>query len=166
MYHPWLPAPVRFLAFFAVLLTGLSAGCDNGLVPPDAPERGAISGTVSYTGPWPPDSSLFDVRFVALRIVPESADDIVSEFSKQRVVLSNGLDRPATADTFFVPAVTTGPYVYSGVAIQQSSNVFDWVPIGLYDENAGIFQVLPGDTTVLHIEVDFNNIPPFPPVSE
>ncbi len=141
-------------------------GCDNGLTPPAAPERGVISGTVTYEGPWPADSVLFDVRFVAMRIIPESQDDIVSEFSKQRVVLSAGLRRPIDADAFVVPSVTTGPYVYSGVAIQQSDNVFDWLPVGLYTENAGIFQVLPDDTTFLHVHVDFNNIPPFPPVTE
>ncbi len=155
MHHPWLPALILFLF----------VGCDNGLAPPDAPDHGSIHGTVSYEGPWPSDSTLLDLRFVALRIVPQSADDIIGEFSKQRVVLSPGLNRPAEADTFSISSVTTGPYVYSGVAIQQSSNVFDWVPIGLYNDNAGIFQVLPNETTQIHIHVDFNNIPPFPPVS-
>lgn len=147
------------------MFISLTVGCDTGLVPPTAPDRGFISGTVSYEGPWPSDSTLFDLRFVALRVIPESADDIISEFSKQRVVLSTGLKRPVSADTFFVALVTTGPYVYSGVAIQQSTSAFDWLPVGLYQENAGIFQVLPDDTTYLHVHVDFNNIPPFPPVS-
>ncbi len=160
MCHPVRPLYILFLctALF------LPAGCDSGLVPPEAPDRGFISGTVSYTGDWPADSSLFDLRFVAMRIVPTSADDIITEFGKQRVVLSQGLERLALQDSFFVSLVTTGPYVYSGVAIQQSSNAFDWLPVGLYQEDAGIFQVLPNDTTFIHINVDFTNIPPFPPV--
>ena len=161
MHHPRLPIRIRFMSVCLLLFFG----CDSGLEPPSAPENGAISGTVSYEGPWPNDSTLFDLRFVALRVIPQSAEDIVSEFAQQRVVLSMGLERPAEEDSFFVPAVTTGPYVYSGIAIQQSSNVFDWVPIGLYSENAGIFQVLPNDTVRIHVHVDFNNLPPFPPVS-
>ena len=143
----------------------LFLGCDNGLVPPEDPARGSISGTVSYTGSWPDPATLFDIRFVAMRIVPESTQDIVDEFGRQRVVLSNGLQRPTTSDSFFISSVVTGPYVYSGVAIQQSNNVFDWLPVGLYSENAGIFQVLPNETTHIHVHVDFDNIPPFPPTS-
>lgn len=161
MHNPSIPLFMRFLLVAVLCLSG----CDNGLAPPDAPELGAIAGTVSYEGPWPADSTLFDLRFVAMRIVPQSADDIVSEFGLQRVVLSQGLERPASEDSFFISSVTTGPYVYSGVAIQQSDNVFDWVPIGLYAEDAGIFQVLPNDTARVHVHVDFNNIPPFPPES-
>lgn len=154
------------MRYFVILLLCLACpACDHGLVPPDDPQRGAISGTVSYEGPWPDLSSVFDIRFVALRIVPQSAQDIIDEFERQRVVLSRGLRRPATSDTFFVGSVITGPYVYCGIAIQQSSNVFDWVPVGLYTENAGIIQVNPDDTTHVHIHVDFNNPPPFPPVS-
>ena len=160
MRHLHLPTLILLLSGVCVF----TAGCDSGLVPPAAPETGAIRGTVSYAGAWPADSTLFDVRFVAMRIVPTGQEDIISEFGKQRVVLSEGLDRPAEADTFFIAGVTTGPYVYSGVAIQQSSNVFDWLPVGLYEENAGIFQVLPNATTEIHVQVDFENIPPFPPV--
>lgn len=161
MYNPRLPSFILLL----FVSTAVIAGCDSGLVPPEAPDRGFISGTVSYQGPWPADSSLFDLRFVALRIIPTGEQDIISEFGQQRVVLSTGLDRPVESDSFFVAQVTTGPYVYSGVAIQQSTNAFDWLPVGLYNENAGIFQVTPGDTTHIHINVDFDNIPPFPPVA-
>ncbi len=161
MHHLNRPILILFLFIMPLLLTG----CDSGLVPPEAPDRGFISGTVSYEGPWPADSTLFDLRFVALRIIPEGENDIINEFGQQRVVLSNGLDRMAEQDSFFISLVTTGPYVYSGVAIQQSSSAFDWLPVGLYQEDAGIFQVLPNDTTRIHIHVDFNNIPPFPPVS-
>lgn len=139
-------------------------GCDNGLVPPDDPARGAISGTISYEGDWPDPATLFDIRFVALRIIPESSQDIIDEFSQQRVVLSSGLTRPTTSDSFFIGSIVTGPYVYNGVAIQQSSNVFDWLPVGLYTDNAGIITVAPEETTRVHVHVDFNNIPPFPPV--
>jgi hypothetical protein len=155
MYHPT----------FLLLLLFLLMGCDHGLVPPDDPARGAISGTITYEGPWPDVDSLIDIRFVALRIIPEEADDIIREFEQQRVVLSQGLTRSAVRDTFLVGSVITGPYVYSGIAVQQSSNLFDWRPVGLYSENAGIFQVLQDDTTRIQIHVDFNNLPPFPPVS-
>ena len=161
MYHPRVP----FFVLLLLVSTVVIIGCDSGLVPPDAPDRGSIQGTVSYSGTWPADSSLFDLRFVAMRIIPTGADDIIAEFGQQRVVLSQGLDRPVESDSFFISEVTTGPYVYSGVAIQQSSNAFDWLPVGLYQEDAGIFQVLPNETTQLHINVDFDNIPPFPPVT-
>ncbi len=149
---------------YLLLAVFLSSGCDSGLEPPDDPARGAISGIITYEGPWPDVDSLIDIRFVALRIIPEDARDIIEEFEKQRVVLSRGLVRPAERDSFFIGSVITGPYVYSGVAIQQSTNIFDWRPVGLYTEDAGIFQVNPDDTTHIQIHVDFNHIPPFPPV--
>lgn len=155
MYNLWLPIVILFTLI----------GCDNGLEPPSTPETGTLEGTISYEGPWPADSTLFDLRFVAMRIIPQSADDIVTEFGKQRVQLSQGLKRPAERDTFQINFVPTGPYVYSGVAIQQTTNIFDWLPVGLYNDDAGIFKILPNETTRIHVHVDFNNIPPFPPVS-
>ena len=155
MYNPTRLLPILFLIL----------GCDHGYVPPEDPARGAISGTVTYEGAWPASESLFDVRFVAMRVVPEGPQTIIDEFEKQRIVLSQGLRRPTTADSFFIASVITGPYVYSGIAIQQSSNVFDWLPVGLYADNAGIIQVTPNDTAFIHVHVDFNNPPPFPPVA-
>ena len=106
-----------------------------------------------------------ECRFVAFRVVPRSVDDIIREFNRQQLRFSEELDPNVEDDAFSIPALEVGPYVYSGIAYRQSDNPFDWVPIGLYEENSGIFQIRPGESTQIHINVDFNNLPPFPPVS-
>ena len=145
----------------ALLLIPLAAACDHGLVPPDEPPRGAIAGTVAYTGAWPPADSLADLRFVALRFFPRDTTDFLQlnrlVFSPSR--LRTGVER----DTFFVVGVAAGTFVYSGIAQQYSPDLFAWRPVGLYAADGGLFEVRAGETTFVHIDVDFRNLPPFPP---
>ena len=121
-----------------------------------------IRGMVTYVGPWPPRDSLNDLRFVALPFVPRDTLDLFRDLNQ--LVFSDRLAfNPAgSIDTFFVEGVPAQVYVYSGVAQQFTTNLFDWRPVGL----AEFFQVRPGEVTELSISVDFNNIPPFPPGQE
>ncbi|RMF57630.1 MAG: hypothetical protein D6746_10770 [Bacteroidetes bacterium] len=143
-----------------LLLTGLLAGCDHGLAPPPEPPTGAIRGVITYVGPWPSRQEVRDLRFVALRFVPRDTSDFLQ---LNRMVFSETLAYGVPSDTFFVGDVVAGTFPYSGVAQHFSDDVLAWRPVGLYVENGGIFQVLPGDTVVLSITVDFEHPPPFPP---
>lgn len=152
---------MRILLLLALLL--IYTGCDHGLEPPDALPLGSIRGTVTYVGPWPPRDSLNDLRFVALPFVPRDTLDLFRDLNQlvfsDRLAFNVPVD---SIDTFFVEGVPAQIYVYSGVAQQFTTNLFDWRPVGLAD----LFQVHPGVVTELSIFVDFNNIPPFPPGQE
>ena len=120
---------------------------------------GVIMGTVTYTGEWPPVDSLKDLRFVALESAPQSVADIVSVFPN--LPFSETLDFNVERDTFLVDSVQNGTFVYNSIA-QQFGTITDWRPVGLYKENDGI--IFNNDDTIsIEIEVDFENLPPFPP---
>lgn len=145
---------------FIVLLLLLS--CEYGLEPPPPrPPFGAIRGYIQYQGIWPPADSLRDLRFVAMRIVPDDVSDFINlnniDFTPQM------LRTNVEADTFLLEQVPNGFYLYNGIAQMYGPNVFaDWRPVGLYTDNNGTID-LRGDTVEIEILVDFNNLPPFPP---
>jgi hypothetical protein len=145
-----------------VLATLLVAfGCAHGLAPPDSPPEGVIHGIVTYEGAWPPADSLHDIRFVAMRFVPTDTSDFLQ---LNRLIFSRqGLRRHVDADTFVVDQVPPGTFVYSGIAQKYGPALFAWRPLGLYEENGGVFQVRQRDTTRLHIHVNFGVRPAFPP---
>ncbi|TVQ03968.1 MAG: hypothetical protein EA359_07890 [Balneolaceae bacterium] len=139
------------------------AGCDSGLKPPfeDPLPPGAIRGTISYSGEWPPQQSLVDLRFVPLTKAPQTVFDIFADLENLR--FSGRLQYFVQDDTFIVEDVVNGVYVYNIIAQQFGNNILaDWRPVGIYTENDGII-VVNGDTTTIHIHVDFDNLPPFPP---
>lgn len=152
----------RSILFILTVFTTITLwGCEGGLEPPQtepSPE-GVISGTVHYTGNWPPSSELQDLRFVPLKIVPQSPTDLLSDF--QNLGFSDKLDFNVESDTFLVDDLQNGVYVYNVIA-QQFGGSFDWRPVGVYEENDGVI-ILEGDTIRITIEVDFDNLPPFPP---
>lgn len=122
---------------------------------------GVITGTIIYSGEWPPEDSLVDLRFVPLKSPPQTAQDIFSDI--ENLVFSEQLNFYAERDTFTVSDVQNGVYVYNTVAQQYGNNIFgDWRPVGIYEENDGII-IVDGDTTSINLFVDFNNLPPFPP---
>lgn len=146
---------------FAAVLTSLLLSCDHGLTPPDEPPVGVIRGMIEYVGTWPPPDSLHDLRFVAMRFIPQDTSDFLQ---LNRVVFTpRSLRFNVERDTFTISNVAAGTYVYSGVAQQYTSNIFSWRPVGLYQNDDGIFQVRSGDTTDIEISVDFSHPPPFPP---
>lgn len=153
-----------FIPFTLLLCTSfLFASCEGGLEPPmEEPDpTGVITGVVTYLGEWPPEDSLEDLRFVALKTKPQSATDIVSVFPN--LPFSETLDFNVERDTFLVDSVENGTYVYNTVAQQFGNSLFtDWKPVGLYEENGGII-IINNDTASIEIRVDFNNPPLFPP---
>lgn len=148
---------------FAVVTASAILGCDRGLEPPQ-PEveispTGAISGTVHYSGEWPPSSQLKDLRFIPLETVPQSMVEIIADF--ENLKYSDRLSYNVESDTFLVDDLENGVYLYNAV-VQQYGGIFDWRPVGVYDDNDGII-IIEGDTVNITIDVDFDNLPPFPP---
>ena len=135
-------------------------GCDHGLEPPAFSGTGRIEGTIEYTGSWPPLDSLDDLRFVGMRFVPKDTSDFLQ---LNQMVISPGLRRHVDSDAFVIEDAATGFYVYSGVAQKFDSDLLSWRPVGLYTTDAGVFSVAPDQTTFIHLIVDFDHLPVFPP---
>lgn len=146
----------------ALLLALVLAACDHGLAPPEAPPVGAIRAVVTYAPPgaWPPPDSLVDLRFVAMRFVPKDTSDFLQ---LNRLVFSQTLRHNVARDTVVVTDVAAGAFFYSGVAQRYSQDLFAWRPVGLVEADGGVFHVRGGETTEVHVTVDFRNPPPFPP---
>ncbi len=143
----------------AVLVVAL-AGCDGGLSPPAENRTGTIQSIIRYEGTWPDPDSVRDVRFVAMRFVPQDTSDFLE---LNRLAISDRLDYGVSIDTAVVSDVRPGVFLYSGVAVNYAQSIFAWRPIALYEENDGIFEVTPGETAHVNITVDFAVRPPFPP---
>lgn len=118
---------------------------------------GVITGIVTYSGEWPPADSLEDLRFVPLKFIPQTPEDIISDFNN--LVFSDRLDFYEERDTFKVEKVPNGRYIYNAVA-QQFGGITEWRPVGVYEENGGII-IIQDDTVSITIHVDFDNLPPF-----
>ena len=149
------------LLFF--FTTCLFSACDNGLAPPENEGRGSISGLLSYEGEWPSADSLRELRFVGMRFIPQDTADFLQ---LNRMVISDTLSRFVAADSFFISNVTTGVYVYNGVAENFGDGIIDWRPIELYLDDGGTFVVRDNQTTEVEIVVDLSQRPVFPPVIE
>lgn len=152
---------ISFVLIFSALF--FFAGCEGGLEPPPVePEpTGVITGIVTYSGNWPPADSLEDLRFVPLKSVPQTAQDIFADINN--LVFSEQLDFFVERDTFRVEKVQNGAYIYNSIAQKFGNNIFeDWRPVGLYEENDGVI-IINDDTVSISIHVDFENLPPFPP---
>ncbi len=138
----------------------LATGCDHGLAPTEIAVSGSISGMVNYTGTWPPKSQVQDLRFVAMRFVPRDTLDFLQ---LNRMAISGALRYGVSSDTFTVQDVEPGVFLYSGIAQQQTTNILSWRPVGLLDVDGGFFSVEPASNRTLVINVDFGNVPAFPP---
>lgn len=153
---------LRILFLVTAALFMLS-GCEGGLAPPmeEVKPVGVIEGTVIYSGQWPPENELRELVFVPLPFVPQQVSDIITNFASLR--FSETLQFFVEEDSFLVDEVENGLYVYNIIAQQFGGNIFtDWRPVGVFSENDGLIEVF-GDTVRIHIHVDFDNLPPFPP---
>lgn len=144
----------------AALLLCLAAGCDHGLEPPDPPPFGTLAVEITYTGAWPPQDSLVDLRFVAFRFVPRDTADF---FRLNELLFSETLPTYVDRHELVLDSVATGLFVYTVIAQRFSSTLTDWRPVGQYTENGGLYAIAPAETTRITIPVDFLNLPPFPP---
>ena len=151
-----------FLSAAALLLV---AACEGGLEPPppDSEPVGAISGTVIYTGEWPPADEFRELIFVPLPFTPTDFTQILGQFLQGNLRSSERLQPFVDSQEFFVDELENGVYVYNIIANQFGPReLIDWRPLGVYEENEGLI-VIQGDTVNITIHVDFDNLPPFPP---
>ncbi|MCB0720354.1 MAG: hypothetical protein KDD65_18050 [Bacteroidetes bacterium] len=144
--------------FALTVILGLTA-CEGGLAPESDDSVGTIRGTVTYLGQWPPEDSVRDLRFVALRFVPADTSDFLQ---LNRIEVSRQLEYGLASDTFSVRGVGTGVFPYSGIARQVTENLFSWAPLGLVSENDGVIILGAGETIDVNVTVDFAHIPRFP----
>lgn len=155
----------RYVHLVLLTIFLFAAACETGLEPPPPePEpTGAIQGTITYSGNWPPANQLRQLFFVPLDFKPTNLLEILTEFTQGNLNASDPLARNVDSDTFFVGDLDNGFYVYNIIANQFGPNqLTDWRPVGVYSDNDGIIEIL-GDTVQIAIHVDFNNLPPFPP---
>lgn len=155
----------RFYLPIIAAMVFFSSGCMESLGPAEEElgPTGTIRGRVTYTGQWPPESQLQDIRFVAMKFQPRNAQDILFALLTGDLVSSEGLRRNVPVDTFTVVNVPNGTYVYNGIARQYGSNQLnDWDALGIYKPNNGTFTIR-GNEIFIEINVDFGNLPPFPP---
>lgn len=162
-----VPRPVepatRLTGVLALVLASSVLGCDGGLAPPTEEQTGVIEGRITYAGApdaWDLAGTIQDLRFVAMRFLPQDTSDFLQ---LNRMAISDGLARDVAVDSFVIPDVEPGVFVYSGVAQQFDRDLLAWRPVGLYEANDGLFEVAPGETTRVEVTVDFANPPPFPP---
>ncbi len=145
-------------SFFIILLSG----CDQGLEPvgtEPVDEEGEIHAQITYVGEWPDENQIYDLRFVAMRFIPESISDFLRLTEME---ISNHLNIHVDQEKVILEEVHNDTFFYSGVAWQFSNNIFDWRVVGLYEGNGGEFTVR-GDIVEIDIVVDFDNLPDFPP---
>ena len=137
--------------FFAV-------ACDHGLAPVD--EEGEIHANITYVGEGPDKDAFYDLRFVAMRFVPESTTDFLR---LEELEISDELETHVDQQRVVIEDVRNGMFFYSGVAWQFSPNIFqDWRVLGLYEDNGNEFTVR-GDVVEIDVVVDFDDLPDFPP---
>lgn len=144
--------------FLLILLAFFATACDHGLAPVE--EEGEIHANITYQGEWPDEDEFHDLRFVAMRFVPESTRDFLR---LEEMEVSEGLDTHVDQQSVVLEDVRNGMFFFSGVAWQFSPNIFrDWRVLGLYEDNGNEFTVL-GNVVEIDILVDFDDLPDFPP---
>jgi len=152
---------LRGLVSVAMLSALVSlAACDTGLEPPEDLGTGSLDVSVTYSGDWPPAEELNDLRFIAMRFIPVDTSDF---FRLNEMIISTRLDMNVSDDAFRIESAPAGTYFYTGIAQQFNDNLLSWRPIGLYEGNSGVFSVGRGQEIALDIQVDFDNLPEFPP---
>jgi hypothetical protein len=147
------------------MLLFASSACDHGLAPPEEPSTGVLVAGVTYSGhpgSWPPDRQLEQLLFVAMRFVPRDTSDFLR---LNLIEWSDPLQVRVPGDRVVLDDVPVGPYLYAGVAQKYGPDAFDWRPVGLVEENGGVFVIAAGETSFVSVLVDFVNPPVFPPPS-
>ncbi|GEM_PF-634999 len=153
-------ASAQSLSLTLLLILFTLSGCDSGLEPPEDFGTGSIDVAVTYSGEWPPGQELNDLRFIAMRFLPADTSDF---FRLNEMIISTRLATNVPSDVFRIENAPAGTYFYTGIAQQFSDNLLSWRPIGLYEDNSGVFSIGRGQEVSLDVHVDFANLPEFPP---
>lgn len=162
---------MKLLSFICVSLLVLS--CDGGLsLPPDV-EPG-IAGTMTVSGPWPPEDSVKTLWLFASQIFPIDSSKVVTGILDGRIVVypsfTGSLPYNFNSQPFQM-ALPPSRYLYIGVLQRHGDTPFDpgsYRVVGvLWDEgnpteprvlSVRDFEVTSG----LNLQIDFYNLPPQP----
>lgn len=151
---------VRARAALAVLAGLLVvASCDSPIEPPSDNAEGTIRGVIQYVSAWPPIEEFRDLRFVAMRFIPQDTADFLQ---LNRLEFSDKLIYGTDNQTIILSEVPAGTYPFAVVARQRTSYALSWQALGIYGENNGVFVVARDETVDVSITVDFENLPQFP----
>ncbi len=135
------------------------AACDSSIRPPESTAPGFIRADITYVSDWPPANQFKDLRFVAMRFVPQDTTDFLQ---LNRLEFSEGLQYGVASQTVLLADVTLGTYPFAVVARQRTSDILSWEALGIYQEGEGFFRVNAAETTRVAVTVDFDNLPDFP----
>jgi hypothetical protein len=164
--HKRVINPICILAFGFLF----SSACDHGLAP-DETEKivgTGISGSIIYTGTWPVDSLVLDLKLVVFQNIPTDSTQVISDViqGKAFVYPENLVESLpyGVSETQYIMTLDPGSYEYIVVA-QQYGSIFQWRLVGQYDTNPGDPQ--PSEVTVvdnvmltdIDIHVDWDNPP-------
>jgi hypothetical protein len=153
--------PMRSLPLLIIsLLIVASLGCDAGLQPPEDEGTGTITGKISYLPPWPSSTEVKDLRFIAMRFIPQDTTDF---FRLNEMVISERLPSGVEVHEFTLSDAPVGTYYYAGVAQKYADDLLAWRPVGLVETDGGTFFLSRGGLVEVNVIVDFNNPPVFPP---
>ncbi|MBT8402154.1 MAG: hypothetical protein KJO98_16880 [Rhodothermia bacterium] len=153
------PLAVRLAVPGIVILLLVVTACDSSIRPPESTEPGFIIADITYVSDWPPANQFVDLRFVAMRFVPQDTTDFLQ---LNRLEFSEGLQYGVTSQTVVLEDVVLGTYPFAVVARQRTSDILSWEAMGIYEEGEGIFRVNSAETSRVAITVDFDNLPDFP----
>lgn len=137
----------------------LAVGCESPIEPPTDVALGTIEGVIEYASQWPPPAEIVDLRFVAMRFVPQDTADFLQ---LNRLEFSGRLEYYVTEQTVYLDEVPAGTYPFAAVARQRTQDVLSWQALGIYTENSGVFVVARDETVRVNITVDWDNLPDFP----
>lgn len=160
---------IIFLLSFAFLLLS----CDGGLTLPPDVEPG-IAGTMTVTGPWPPEDSVKTLWLFASQIFPIDSAKVVTGILDGKIVVYPSLTTSLPYNVSpqpFQMALPPSRYLYIGVLQRYGDFPFEatsYSVVGvLWDEEnpsqprtvtVHDFEVVSG----ISIQVDFYNLPPQP----
>jgi len=161
----------RWHLFFCLVV--FFNACDHGLAPDDANEdlRTGIRGLITYTGTWPADSLIFDLRLVVFQNIPADSSQIISDVVQGKAfIYPENLAESLPFGVSMTPyEMTLEPGFYEYIVIaQQYGSILQWRLVGQYDTSPG--DSLPTGINVIEnsmlnnidIRVDWDNPPVLP----
>ena len=158
---------MKYSLYILFVFLLLANGCDKGLAPPPPQEVTSLSGSVHFTGEFPPCDS---VRILAVvlsrRAAPFSVGDIIAEYNKTIFIAQ--LAPCSFKDTSFSFTLKPGLYNYLGVAQNYGDSLLkDWRIVGFAHDaldSAIHFDLKTGDhpsNIILRVRFDSLSRQPF-----
>ncbi len=158
-----------FLLLFAVFFI---SSCDEGLQPENKADKAIIRWKINYVGgvdAWK-DSVYKQIRAIAFKNIPNENTNLVKEILEGKAIFTNDSLPMNVSETIYDMEIVDLPVElkYLAVVKQFGDNFLaDWRVIGLFASDAERKKpksviITKGNTYVIEINVDLNNLPPQP----